>query len=65
VAGKILIGEVRGGDATTKNAFAEMHNYVVDHQMTSPAIPFISLVTDRKQEPDSSKWISRIYYPVM
>jgi hypothetical protein len=65
VAGKILIGEVKGGDATTKNAFAEMHNYVVDHQMTSPAIPFISLVTDRKQEPDSSKWISRIYYPVM
>lgn len=65
VAGKILIGEVKGGDARTKNAFAEMHNYVIDHQITSPAIPFISLVTDRKQEPDSSKWISRIYYPVM
>ncbi len=65
VAGKILIGEVKGGDTRTKNAFAEMHNYVIDHQITSPAIPFISLVTDRKQEPDSSKWISRIYYPVM
>lgn len=65
VAGKILIGEVKGGDARTKNAFEEMHNYVVDHQITSPAIPFISLVTNRKQESDSSKWISRIYYPVM
>ncbi|MEI8073334.1 MAG: hypothetical protein WCH78_01195 [Bacteroidota bacterium] len=65
VAGKILIGEVKGGDARTKKAFAEMHNYVTDYQITSPAIPFISLVTDRKQEPDSSKWISRIYYPVL
>lgn len=65
VAGKILIGEVKGGDFRTKNAFAEMHNYVIDHQLTSPAIPYISLVTDRKQESDSSKWISRIYYPVM
>lgn len=65
VAGKILIGEVKGGDARTKNAFEEMHNYVIDHQITSPAIPFISLVTNRKQESDSSKWISRIYYPVM
>jgi hypothetical protein len=65
VAGKILIGEIMGGNVRTKTAFDEMHNYVIDHQITSPAIPFISLVTDRKREPDSSKWISRIYYPVM
>lgn len=65
VAGKILIGDVKGGDARTKQAFAEMHNYVTDYQITSPAIPFISLITDRKLEKDSSKWISKIYYPVM
>ncbi len=65
VAGKILIGEIKGGDTKTKKAFAEMHNYVTDYHITSPAIPFISLVTDRKKESDSSKWISRIYYPVM
>lgn len=65
VAGKILIGEVKGGDERTKQAFTEMHNYVTDYHITSPAIPFISLITDRKLEKDSSKWISKIYYPVM
>jgi len=65
VAGKILIGEVKGGTERTKQAFDEMHNYVTDYHLTSPAIPFISLVTDRMIEKDSTKWISKVYYPVM
>lgn len=65
VAGKILIGEITGGPYRAENAMKQMHLYVQDYHITSPAIPFYSLVTDRGLEKDSTKWITRIYYPVM
>jgi hypothetical protein len=42
-----------------------MELYISDHERVPPAIPFLSLVTNRMLEPDSSKWITLIYYPVM
>jgi hypothetical protein len=63
--GKILVAEVKGGPGLINNAFYQMKNYVNDYQRVAPAIPFLSLVTDRMNEPDTSKWITRIYYPVM
>jgi hypothetical protein len=64
VPGYILEAEVRGGNQTVSNAFAEMELYRNDYQRSSPAIPFESLVTDRMEEKDTAKWITRIYYPV-
>ena len=43
----------------------QMEQYVSDHKYVRIAIPFQSLVTDRMNEPDSSKWITKIYYPIM
>jgi hypothetical protein len=63
--GNILITEIKGGSASIDKAFKEMENYVSDYRRTPPAIPFQSLVTDRMKEPDTSKWITRIFYPVM
>jgi len=63
--GNILVTEVRGGPASITKAFQQVENYVNDHQHRSPAIPFQSLVTDRRLEPDTSKWITRIYYPIL
>jgi DNA gyrase inhibitor GyrI len=65
VAGRILVAEVKGGLATVKNAFRELENYVRDHHKVPPAIPFESLVTDRMQETDTSKWVTRLYYPIL
>ena len=64
VPGKFLFSEVRGGMYTVNKSFEEMRNYVTDYQKTTMAIPFQSLVTDRSAEPDTSKWITRLYYPV-
>ena len=61
----ILYTEVKGGISITTNAFEQMRNYAEDHQLKAPAIPFYSLVTDRVQEPDTSKWITKIYFPAM
>lgn len=63
--GNILVTEVRGGPHKIDRAFLQMQNYLQDHLRTSPAIPFQSLITDRRQEPDTNKWITRLYWPMM
>jgi hypothetical protein len=63
--GNILVTEVKGGNGAIEKAFRQVENYMSDRQYVAPAIPFLSLVTDRSKEPDSSKWVTKIYYPVM
>lgn len=63
--GNILVTEVKGGPAQIKAAFEQMQNYIQDHMRTAPAIEFQSLVTDRRAEPDTSKWMTKLYWPVM
>ncbi len=63
--GNILRAEVKGGPQTINNAFTQMELYIQDNRRTAPAIPFQSLVTDRRQERDTSKWVTRLYWPVM
>ena len=61
---KVLTAEVRGGNYSVDEALRQMKIYISDYQKTAMAIPFQSLVTNRMMEPDSSKWITRIYTPV-
>ena len=63
--GNILISEVKGGTHSINKALDEMEKYVADYGRVSPAIPFQSLVTDRRAESDTSKWVTRLYWPVM
>jgi len=62
--GNILETEVKGGPYAIKNAFKELENYRSDLKYDSPAIPYQLLVTDRMKETDTSKWITKIYYPI-
>lgn len=64
VPGKILVSEVKGGAYTANHAFDNMQLYVDDYARVSPAIPFQSLITERINEPDTTKWVTKIYYPV-
>jgi hypothetical protein len=64
VPGNFLSTQVSGGEATVRNALAEMQNFITDNNKTSMAIPFSYLVTNRTDEPDTSKWITQIYMPV-
>jgi hypothetical protein len=65
VPGNILVTEIRGGNHSVKKAFTELETYIKDYDLSSPAIPFESLVTNRMNEPDTAKWITRIYYPIL
>lgn len=64
VPGKILVAQVKGGAHRADEALRQMALFMNDNNMSSPAIPFQSLVTNRMAEPDSTKWITKIYYPV-
>lgn len=61
---KVLTADVKGGDHTINEALRQMRIYMSDYQIIQMAIPFQSLVTNRLQEPDTSKWFTRIYTPV-
>jgi effector-binding domain-containing protein len=62
--GNLLVADVQGGTNTVKEALAQIKIYMKDHRLISPAMPFESLITDRCAEKDTSKWITKIYYPI-
>jgi len=65
VQGWILVSDIKGGPITIKNAFSEMRNFVNDYSKIPIAVPFESMVTDRVAEPDTAKWMTRIYFPIV
>lgn len=65
VPGNILFAEINGGNASVTAALKQLEQYAADHQMVSPAQPFQLLITDRTIETDSSKWVTKIYYPIL
>ena len=63
--GKILITDnIAGGFITIDKALQNLEKFKNDYGYMSPAIPFQSLVTDRAKEQDTSKWVTKLYYPV-
>lgn len=64
VPGNILVTEIRGGQGKIAEGFLQIKNYIHDFKLASPAMPFESLVTDRTKEPDTAKWVTKIYYPI-
>ena len=63
--GNILVTEVRGDQKFINEAIKQTEKYITDYQRSIIAIPFQSMITDRTKEPDSTKWITKIYYPVV
>ncbi|MBC7744518.1 MAG: hypothetical protein H7096_05395 [Flavobacterium sp.] len=64
IPGNILELTVTGGPRHIENGFKQLRLYINDFQLTSPAMPFELLITDRVQQPDTSKWVTKIYYPI-
>jgi effector-binding domain-containing protein len=64
LGGNLLVADVKGGPNTISNAFAQVKIFMKDHRLISPAMPFESLITDRYVEKDTSKWMTKIYYPI-
>ncbi|UOE52358.1 hypothetical protein MTO98_14855 [Mucilaginibacter sp. SMC90] len=61
----LLVMDVKGGQNTINDALSLLKIYMKDHRLVSPAMPFESLITDRSAEKDTSKWVTKIYYPIL
>ncbi len=55
---------MKGGRSVSDSAMKKMELFASDHRLFNIALPFLSLITDRTKEKDSSKWVTKIYYPV-
>jgi effector-binding domain-containing protein len=64
VMGNILTTEITGGPSAIRNAYKQMQQYILDHNMSQPAIPYESLITNRIQTRDTAKWVTKLYFPV-
>jgi effector-binding domain-containing protein len=62
---KTLTAEVKGGLQNIKKAYEELNMYMKDYNLSSRVIDWQSLITDRSKETDSTKWITKIYIPVV
>jgi hypothetical protein len=64
VPGNFLCSEVVGGAYTANEALKQMNYFISDNHKSKVANPFQILVTDRMTEPDTLKWITKIYIPM-
>ncbi len=64
VKGFFMISEVVGGNHTVEKASESLQQYFRDYRKTSMAMNFTMLVTDRLLQPDTSKWVTKLYRPV-
>ncbi|MET3979372.1 hypothetical protein ABIB62_001958 [Mucilaginibacter sp. UYP25] len=61
--GNLLTTQVKGGFHTVEIAFNQLKKFQENKGLKSPAMPYGSLLTNRLREPDSAKWVTKIYYP--
>lgn len=64
IKGSFMITEVVGGEKKVEEAWHNLKQYFQDYRKTSMAMNFTMLVTDRALQPDSSKWVTKLYMPV-
>jgi len=64
VPGRFLTTEFKGGPHTIRTTHRIMDQYFKDFNRMPMAIPFEYLVTNRLQETDTSKWVTKIFCPV-
>jgi hypothetical protein len=61
---KMIEGDVYGGPHTVEKALRQMQLYKLDYVMTIVAMPYQYLLIDRRQQPDTTKWVTRVCAPI-
>ncbi|HXB30263.1 MAG TPA: GyrI-like domain-containing protein [Puia sp.] len=65
VPGNFICTDVRGGTFTVNDAMNQLDLFISEYHKSRMANTFQSLVTNRINEPDTQKWITKIYIPVV
>jgi hypothetical protein len=61
---KMIEGDVQGGAHTADKAMGQLYKFRDDYHLSIMSIPFEFLITDRRQEPDTTKWVTRVCAPI-
>jgi predicted transcriptional regulator YdeE len=64
VQGSFMSADVMGGEHTVAKASERLHEFFNDFHKTSMAMNFNMLITDRTLQPDTSRWVTKLYMPV-
>jgi hypothetical protein len=65
VPGNFLSAVVSGGEYSIRESMLQLDFYLKDHGKVQMARPFEQLITDRSIEHDTTKWLTRIYLPIV
>jgi hypothetical protein len=65
VPGNFVIAEVKGGPYILNEAIKQSELFIADYNKSKMANSFQLLITNRINVSDTSKWITRIYIPVV
>lgn len=63
-AGKLLVVDYYGPYTGTGEAHFAMDEYVKEHNLQSGTPVWEEYITDPMAQPDTSKWLTKVYYPV-
>lgn len=63
--GNVLVAEITGGIHTVDLGLKQIDRFAQDHKFLNVAIPFQQFLTDRTKEADTTKWRTRISYPIL
>jgi hypothetical protein len=61
---KMIEGDVRGGAHSADRAMDQLYLFRDDYHLSIMSIPFQFLITDRRKEQDSTKWVTRVCAPI-
>jgi len=63
--GHILTAEVVGNRLKIREAKKQMEFYIQDQNKVTVAISYEYLITNRVEQPDSNKWVTQLYFPII
>lgn len=63
-SGKVVTVEHHGPYETTQYSWEKLGKYIAENNMETNGDPWEVYITDPGQEPDPSKWVTKLYWPV-
>lgn len=63
--GLFMTADIRGGAYTVDEAMRQLDLFIQEYNRTKIATGFQILITDRRLEPDTTKWITKIKIPIV
>jgi hypothetical protein len=63
--GLFMTADIRGGALTVDEAMRQLELFIQEYNRIKIATGFQILITDRRSEPDTTKWITKIKIPIV